>query len=139
MELVFSLEEIDQVAQKILAQVKHKIILFDAPMGSGKTTLIKALAKQLGIDDLTSSPTFSIVNEYRSTQSKENVYHFDLYRIEEEEELYDMGIEEYLDSSAWCFIEWPEKASDLLEQETTSKIKIEVLQDGNRKLELINP
>lgn len=138
MELVFSLDKIDQVAQQILGHTKSKIILFDAPMGAGKTTLIKALAKQLGIDDLTSSPTFSIVNEYHSKTSNEKVYHFDLYRMEDEEEAYDMGIEEYLDSSAWCFIEWPEKAENLLAQEDTSLLKIEILEDGNRRIQLLN-
>ncbi|MDR0229178.1 MAG: tRNA (adenosine(37)-N6)-threonylcarbamoyltransferase complex ATPase subunit type 1 TsaE [Flavobacteriaceae bacterium] len=138
MEIVFTLQEIDQVAKTIIEQVKHKIVLFDAPMGAGKTTLIKALAKQLDINDLTSSPTFSIVNEYKSESTNTTVYHFDLYRMEEEEEAYDMGMDEYLNSNAWCFIEWPEKAENMLSQEETSKITLEILPDGQRKLQLHN-
>ncbi|MDR2221614.1 MAG: tRNA (adenosine(37)-N6)-threonylcarbamoyltransferase complex ATPase subunit type 1 TsaE [Flavobacteriaceae bacterium] len=138
MEITFTLDKIDQVAKAILEQVKHKIILFDAPMGAGKTTLIKALAKQLDIKDLTSSPTFSIVNEYKSETTNTTVYHFDLYRMEEEEEAYDMGMDEYLSSNAWCFIEWPEKAENMLSQEETAQITIEILADGQRKLQLIN-
>mgnify|MGYP001011209566 CR=1 FL=1 len=95
MEIIFSIEEINEVAQKVISQNPHKIILFYGDMGVGKTTLIKALVQELGINEPTSSPTFSIVNEYRNNQSV-CVYHFDMYRIKSETEALDMGIEDYL-------------------------------------------
>jgi tRNA threonylcarbamoyladenosine biosynthesis protein TsaE len=104
-------------------------------MGAGKTTLIKAILKHLGVNDATSSPTFSIVNEYR-LENNSPLYHFDLYRLNSEEEAYDFGIEEYLYSDAWCFIEWPEKAPNLLPKDHT-KILINILPNGKRKLTLI--
>ena len=91
MEITFSLEEIDSVAQQILSANIKNIVLFHAGMGVGKTTLIKALAKQLGVQDMTSSPTFSLVNEYE-TENGNILYHFDLYRLNTEEEAYDMGM-----------------------------------------------
>ncbi len=93
-QITFSLDEIKDVARKILARPLKKVITFHAEMGVGKTTLIKALAAQLGVKDMTSSPTFSLVNEYE-TADGETVYHFDLYRLNSEEEAYDMGIDEY--------------------------------------------
>lgn len=137
MEVTFSLDQIQQVAKQILNNLEHKVILFQAPMGSGKTTLIKQLAKELNINDITSSPTFSIVNEYQSQDKAHTVYHFDLYRIQDEEEAYDMGMEEYLDSGAYCFIEWPENTPNIIPPEHTL-IHIEVLPDNNRKVTLIN-
>lgn len=91
------------------------IVLLKADMGMGKTTLVKAICKELGITTEASSPTFSLVNEYEYAQKK--VYHFDLYRIKDVEELYDIGFEEYLDSGYLCFIEWPELASELIPEE----------------------
>ncbi|MHC5202322.1 tRNA (adenosine(37)-N6)-threonylcarbamoyltransferase complex ATPase subunit type 1 TsaE [Myroides sp. LJL119] len=137
MEVIFSLDQIQQVAQEVLKNAEHKIILFQAPMGSGKTTLIKQLAKELNIIDLTSSPTFSIVNQYQSKDNKNTVYHFDLYRIEDEEQAYDMGMEEYLDSGDYCFIEWPENTPNIIPLEHTL-VQIEILPDSKRKLNLIN-
>ena len=81
-------------------------------MGSGKTTLIKVICTLLGIKDETSSPTFSIINEYRSKEGI-SIFHFDFYRIVKETEAYDMGVEEYFDSGAYCFVEWPEKVKSL--------------------------
>ena len=106
MEILFKLADIQNIAKAIINQSKHKVILFDGQMGAGKTTLIKALSKELGVIDVANSPTFSIVNEYK-TETNQTVFHFDLYRLEEEEEAYDMGIDEYFDSGNWCFIEWP--------------------------------
>ena len=103
-------------------------VLLDAPMGSGKTTFVTQLCKVLGIHDV-SSPTYSIVNEYRA---KRLVYHFDCYRIEEEEEALDFGVEEYLDGPGLCLIEWPERISSLLEDDS-ARLQIEVLPNEDRK------
>lgn len=109
----FNLAEISQVAQDILNNLEHKIILFNAEMGSGKTTLIKEILAHLGIEEFEGSPTFSIVNEYNTTTNK--AFHFDLYRINEPEELYDIGFEDYLQDDAYVFIEWPEHAITFLD------------------------
>lgn len=108
MEITFSLEEIQDVAKKLLNSGLKQIVTFHADMGAGKTTLIKAIAKEMGVEDVTASPTFSLVNEYE-TNDREIIYHFDLYRLNTEEEAYDMGIDEYFYSGNMCLIEWPEK------------------------------
>lgn len=110
--MTYTLSNLPQAAKYILENCHHKILLFYGEMGVGKTTLIKELAKQLGHTDLVSSPTFSLVNEYGNKNGK--LYHFDFYRIENEEEALSIGIEEYLYSDEWCFIEWPEKIKNLL-------------------------
>lgn len=135
MNIIFSLDEINDVAQQILAQNPNKVILFHGEMGVGKTTLIKALANKLGVNDVTSSPTFSLVNEYQTTDNQ-TVYHFDFYRLNKEMEALDMGADEYLYSGNWCFIEWAEKISSLI-PESHSTITINLLADGNRSLILI--
>lgn len=132
MQVSYQLSNLKEVAQKILDESQHKIIIFDAPMGAGKTTLIKELVKRLGVNDIANSPTFSIVNEYR-TEANEIVYHFDLYRIEDEEEALDFGIEEYLFSGNWCFIEWPEKISNLL-PDTYHSVEISIDDENTRTL-----
>ncbi|MCY1453623.1 tRNA threonylcarbamoyladenosine biosynthesis protein TsaE [compost metagenome] len=104
-------------------------------MGVGKTTLIKQLCKSLGVEDATSSPTFSLVNEYQIPNEKK-VYHFDFYRIKQETEALDMGVDDYLYSGNWCFIEWSEKIANLIPEEH-STINIELLSDGKRELKLI--
>ena len=134
METVFSLDEINEVAQKILSQNPKKVILFNGNMGVGKTTLIKALAKNLGVNDATSSPTFSLVNEYQIANNQ-YIYHFDVYRLKNETEALDMGIDEYLYSGNWCFIEWAENIPNLIPDEH-SIINIEQLPDGKRQLTL---
>ena len=134
MEIQFSLDQIDLAAQKIITSHPEKVILFNGEMGAGKTTMIKALCKALGVNETTASPTFSLVNEYR-TAGGETVYHFDVYRLRNENEALDMGIEEYLYSGNWCFIEWPEKIPTLIPGKR-SVIHIEVLPDGYRKLTL---
>jgi len=135
MNIVFSLDQIKEVAQQILDSKPKKIILFNGEMGVGKTTLIKELCKSLGVEDATSSPTFSLVNEYY-TSNNQIVYHFDFYRLNKETEALDMGVDDYLYSGNWCFIEWSEKIANLLPEET-STITIELLADGKRNLELI--
>ena len=134
MKLTYSLEDIQTIAHRLLAQNPHKVILLVGEMGAGKTTLIKALAAALGVQNATSSPTFSLVNEYH-TESNGPVYHFDVYRIKDETEAYDFGMDEYLYSGHWCFVEWPEKIPTLIPQEH-STIKIKALNDTLRELEM---
>ena len=137
MTFFYSLSEIDSVAKEILnIPSLKKVITFNAEMGAGKTTLIKALVKELGVLDNSSSPTFSLVNEYQ-TENGETVYHFDLYRLNSEEEAYDMGIDEYFYSGNWCFIEWPEKTPNLIPIDHAN-ISIKVLEDGKRELTIDN-
>ena len=134
MEIVFSLDELDRVARKIIAQNPNKVILFNGEMGVGKTTLIKKLCSLLGVEGATSSPTFSLVNEYQTTENQ-IVYHFDCYRLKSEIEALDMGIDEYLYSGNWCFIEWSEKIETLL-PEVHSVVNIKLQSDGKRLLVL---
>lgn len=135
MNIVFSLDQIQEAAEQIIAQKPKKIILFNGEMGVGKTTLIKQLCKSLGVEDATSSPTFSLVNEYY-TSSNQIVYHFDFYRLNKETEALDMGVDDYLYSGNWCFIEWSEKITNLIPEEH-SVVTIELLADGKRNLELV--
>lgn len=134
MEITFSLDEINHVADQIVKHNPQKIILFNGEMGAGKTTLIKALSKRLGVKKVTSSPTFSLVNEYEAENGRP-VYHFDVYRLKDETEAYDIGIDEYLYSGEWCFIEWAEKISGLIPREH-SVVNIESLANGKRHLTL---
>lgn len=136
MEIDFSIEAIDKVAQEVLKANPHKIVLFNGEMGVGKTTIIKALCKALGVHEATSSPTFSLVNEYEC-ENGELIYHFDVYRLKTESEAYDMGMDEYLYSGAWNFIEWAEKIPSLLPDKYTV-IDLTKRSDGNRKLILTN-
>jgi tRNA threonylcarbamoyladenosine biosynthesis protein TsaE len=132
MKLEYHLQDINEVAQKIIDAKPQKVILFNGEMGAGKTTLIKTLCHTLGVTEATSSPTFSLVNEYH-TLNNQLVYHFDVYRLKSQAEALDMGIDEYLYSGNWCFIEWAEKIPDLL-PENYSVITISVLEDGKRQL-----
>ena len=134
MEIVFTIDEIESVAKQIIAQHPEKVILFHGEMGVGKTTLIKQLCKTLGVNSATSSPTFSLVNEYETT-TNQIVYHFDFYRLKNENEALDMGVEEYLYSGNWCFIEWSEKIPNLIPEEH-SVVTIELRPDGKRNLKL---
>lgn|SRR5690554_1753384 len=131
MELNYSLTDLEQVTEVLLSKSQHKVWLFDAPMGAGKTTLIKSIVKKLGVDEPTHSPTFSIVNEYQSNGSK--IYHFDLYRLKNEAEAYDIGLEEYFEEDAWCFIEWPEQALNLLPDER-HLVTIKIIDEQTRVL-----
>jgi tRNA threonylcarbamoyladenosine biosynthesis protein TsaE len=137
MTATFTLEEINKVAKDILATPNlKKVITFHATMGAGKTTLIKELVKELGVLGNSSSPTFSLVNEYKGINDV-IIYHFDFYRLNNEMEAYDMGIDEYFYSGNWCFIEWPEKVPHLLPLDHAS-IVIRSLPNGKRELLLKN-
>lgn len=127
------LSELGLVAQKLLEKGRNTPVwLFNGSMGVGKTTLIKKLCAELQVTSMVQSPTFSIVNEYE-TADKEVVYHFDFYRIKSESEAYDIGVEEYLYSGYFCFIEWPEKIESLWPEHYFS-ISIEQEEDGTREL-----
>ena len=127
---ISNLNELDAAAQQIISFAgSEKIFLFYGDMGAGKTTLIKSLCKYLGTNDNVASPTFSIVNEYKTPDG--SIYHFDLYRLKTQTEALDMGFEEYLYSGNYCFIEWPERIPDLLPLHYIS-IKITVGEDDTR-------
>ena len=134
MNLNYQLSELPTVAKLVLDNSSSRILLLYGAMGSGKTTLIKELANQLGVKDVTSSPTFSLVNEYH-TQEGELLFHFDFYRIEKEEEAYDMCIEEYFDRNAWCFVEWPEHVENLLPLESVV-IQLTINPDNSRNIQI---
>lgn len=117
------------------AMGEHTVFAFYGLMGAGKTTFVKALCQELGVEDAISSPTFAIVNEYRAATTGELIYHFDFYRIKKLSEVYDMGYEDYFYSGALCFIEWPELIEELLPGDAV-KVKIEELEDGSRRITL---
>jgi len=109
-----SIEDLDDIAHSIIESLgETRVVCFDAPMGAGKTTLIKALCKALGANDIVNSPTFAIVNDY-ALPNGDSIYHFDLYRLKDIAEAYDMGCEDYFYSGCYCFIEWPGIAEKLL-------------------------
>ena len=113
---------------------KNKLLAFYGVMGSGKTTIIKSICEVLGAVDIATSPTFTLVNEYK-TITGESLYHFDFYRIRKTEEVFDFGIEEYFTSGSYCFMEWPELIEDILPSKTV-KIRISVTDDDQRILHL---
>jgi len=128
---VHNLNELPIAAATILKDIgSHKVVAFFGKMGVGKTTLIKALCNQLGVEDVVSSPTFALVNEYL-TDKEESVFHFDFYRIESIEEVFDIGYEEYIYSGNFCFIEWPEMMVELL-PESYVYLSIEENDNGTR-------
>lgn len=131
MTLEYTLKDLPDIAGEVISNIHNKIVLFDAEMGVGKTTLIKEICKYLGVKDTISSPTYSLVNEYECKDGF--IYHFDFYRLQEEEEAYHIGFEEYLDSGAWVFIEWPDKVYNFLPDNIT-KISIKILNDQKRVL-----
>ena len=130
----FLLSEVPIIAKEIIQNSTSKIILFHGDMGVGKTTLIKEICKILGTEDLISSPTFSIVNEY-ITSNNETIFHFDFYRIDNEEEVYNIGVEDYFDSNHWCLIEWPSVVENLLPLENVN-VYLTVLEDGQRNIQI---
>lgn len=127
-----TLKDLPQVAQLIAEELNQKIICFQGDMGAGKTTFIKTLVKELGSNDDVTSPTFALVNEYQ-TQDDKKIFHFDFYRIEDEEEALDIGLEDYLESGDICLIEWPNKITNFV-PDNHQTITIEVLEDGSRQI-----
>lgn len=134
-----SLERIGAAAREFVeAMGDYTVFAFNGEMGAGKTTFIKALCKELGVEDVTNSPSFAIINEYRSDSTAELIYHFDCYRLENEAEAEDIGVEDYFYSGALCFIEWPERITDLLPDDT---VEVDVMEqeDGTRTVTLKFP
>ncbi len=131
---VSKLEDIRSAAREFIEQMgDDTVFAFYGSMGAGKTTFIKAICEELGVEDTINSPTFAIVNEYRS-QSGELIYHFDFYRINKIDEAYDFGYEDYFYSGALCFIEWPEKIDELLPGNCVT-VKISEQANGSRLIE----
>lgn len=126
-----SLSELDNVAEQIISSLNGRnVVLFRGGMGAGKTTLISRIVAQLGAEDTVTSPTFALVNEYEGAD-KMLIYHFDFYRIDKVEEVFDLGYEEYFYSGDLCLVEWPEKIEALIPDDVMT-VKIEVEDDGQR-------
>ncbi|PKA84099.1 tRNA threonylcarbamoyladenosine biosynthesis protein TsaE [Ulvibacter sp. MAR_2010_11] len=134
MQLTYTLQDLPEVAGKVLSDTPNKTLLFYGEMGVGKTTLIKELAKKLGVKETLQSPTFSIVNEH--LLEDDVLYHFDFYRLQNETEALDIGIEDYFSSGHWNFIEWPQIVETLLPREKTT-IKLTKNQNGTRTLNMM--
>ncbi|MEO1031690.1 MAG: tRNA (adenosine(37)-N6)-threonylcarbamoyltransferase complex ATPase subunit type 1 TsaE [Bacteroidota bacterium] len=132
-EFTYDLNDIDAMAIRILEHLDAKTILFKGHMGAGKTTFINALLKAMKSEDMATSPTFSIVNEYQIPNDK--VYHFDFYRIASLDEAYNFGVEDYFNSDHWLFIEWPDRVEALLPEDAQS-ITITSMDDTIRSLKL---
>ena len=131
-----SLDSIRESAKAFLAAMDDRTVFaFHGQMGAGKTTFIKAICEELGVEDVINSPTFAIVNEYRSETTGELIYHFDFYRINKLSEAEDIGTEDYFYSGALCFIEWPEKIEDLLPGDVV-EVTIKENPDGTRTVEI---
>ena len=134
MELIYTINQIQETAKAIVATMqKGQLYAFYGQMGAGKTTLIKAICKELGVQDEVNSPTFAIVNEYEGNNG--TIYHFDFYRINRPEEALDFGLFDYFDSGNICLMEWPECVETLLPDDTI-KIKITVIDENTRKINL---
>ncbi|MBR3659644.1 MAG: tRNA (adenosine(37)-N6)-threonylcarbamoyltransferase complex ATPase subunit type 1 TsaE [Bacteroidaceae bacterium] len=130
------LDHIEEAAREFIGQMgDDTVFAFYGKMGAGKTTFIKALCKLLGVEDEVNSPTFAIINEYRSETTAELIYHFDFYRIKKLEEVYDLGYEDYFYSGALCFIEWPELVEELLPLDA-KKVTITENADGSRTISI---
>lgn len=130
---IHSLEQINEAAKEFIAAMgDNTVFALYGKMGAGKTTFIKAVCENLGVTDVINSPTFAIVNEYRS-ETEELIYHFDFYRIKRLEEVYDMGYEDYFYCGALCFIEWPELIEELLPLDAV-KVYIEEQENGERTI-----
>jgi tRNA threonylcarbamoyladenosine biosynthesis protein TsaE len=135
MEVNFTLSQIDAAAKKLLTQTRnYKVFAFHGEMGAGKTTLIHALCEAMYVEDVVSSPTFSIINQYK-TNAGQTVYHMDLYRIKDENEAINAGVEDCLYSGNTCLVEWPEKAAGIFPDDTLH-IEITSVDDNTRKLKI---
>ena len=132
--IISSPDQLAEAARQFVGQMgDDTVFAFYGKMGAGKTTFIKAICEALGVTDVITSPTFAIVNEYRSEEDNELIYHFDFYRIKKLEEVYDMGYEDYFYSGALCFIEWPELIEELLPADAV-RVWIEETEGGKRKV-----
>lgn len=130
------LDTIHEAAREFIAAMDDRTVFaFRGEMGAGKTTFIKAICEELGVEDVINSPTFAIINEYRSEESGELIYHFDFYRINKQSEAEEIGTSDYFYSGALCFIEWPEKVEDLLPGDVV-EVSIQENPDGTRTVEL---
>ncbi len=136
---ITSLENIHEAAKEFVEEMgDYTVFAFYGNMGAGKTTFINALCEALGVEDITNSPSFSIINEYRSESTAELIYHFDCYRLENEDEAYDIGVEDYFDSGAVCLIEWPERIENLLPADTVV-VHVTVEDDDTRVISVTLP
>jgi tRNA threonylcarbamoyladenosine biosynthesis protein TsaE len=133
---VYDLKDLDSAAARVAADLHRRIVLFRGEMGAGKTTFIKALCRQLGAKDDMSSPTYSLANEYHIKGGK--IYHLDLYRLRSVEEALDMGIEDYLFDSSYCFVEWPDLIKPLLRAGEFIEIEISSVSENCRKVSIFN-
>lgn len=130
-----SLDTIRETAHEFVANMgQASVFAFYGKMGAGKTTFVKAICEELGVEDVITSPTFAIVNEYQSTKTGGPIYHFDFYRIKKLDEVYDMGYEDYFYSGAPCFLEWPELIEEILPNDAV-KVTITEQEDGTRIVE----
>ncbi len=137
--IVHTVEELPALARELLAfaeRQKIKNIFFYGELGAGKTTLIQHLCEALGSEDVVSSPTFALINEYAGEGGRP-VYHMDLYRLKNLAEARDIGVEDYLFEDAYCFVEWPEPLEELVETDEVLKVRVEILQDSARKIVLL--
>ena len=135
---IIDIEHIREAAREFIQHIgDHRVFAFYGKMGAGKTTFVKAICEELGVEDVITSPTFAIINEYglenvqRSTCNVQRIYHFDFYRIKKLEEVYDMGYEDYFYSGALCFIEWPELIEEILPDDAV-RVSIDEQEDGSR-------
>lgn len=136
---ISSLDTIKEAAHEFISVMSdYTVFAFNGDMGAGKTTFIKALCEELGVNDITNSPSFAIINEYRSDTTAELIYHFDCYRLENEAEAEEIGVEDYFYSGALCFIEWPERVVDLLPDDTV-EVDVVEQEDGSRTITLKYP
>lgn len=131
--MIYQENEINKVAKHLIQEARSKTLCFYGSMGAGKTTLVKSLVKELGGEDEVSSPTFGIVNEYHHTDGSILGYHFDFYRLNDENEALDLGFEDYLSQDSWIFIEWPEKIPSFLPDDAQA-VRIEILDEATRKI-----
>jgi tRNA threonylcarbamoyladenosine biosynthesis protein TsaE len=136
MNQTYELSALSEIADQLAVYVRlHEVVTFEGELGAGKTTLIKEICHQLGVAQSVQSPTFSLVNEYVDAKGQP-VYHFDLYRLKNAQEAFDIGLEEYLDSGHLCLIEWPEQAEEFWTFEHL-ELNVSHVDDAHRKLEVV--
>ena len=129
--VIKDIDHIREAAREFIEHIgDHRVFAFYGKRGAGKTTFVKAICEELGVDDVITSPTFAIINEYE-TPSNSPIYHFDFYRIKKLEEVYDMGYEDYFYSGSLCFIEWPELIEEILPDDAV-RVSIAEQEDGSR-------